>query len=108
LTPDAGSHRANRWVVDARLIRQGRTRYTPAGLRVHELGFQFDGAVVEAGSERQLGFEFDAIAVGDVAQRLAQMELGTAVTLSGFLAPTSRRSRRIRLHVTEYGIRLGE
>jgi len=92
----------NRWVVAARLIRQGRTRYTPAGLRVQELGFQFDGSAVEAGFERKLDFEFDVIAVGDVAGRLAEVALGSGLVLSGFLAPTSRRSKRVRLHVTDY------
>jgi primosomal replication protein N len=98
---------ANRWEVGARLIRQGRTRYTPAGLRVQELGFQFDGSVVEAGFERKLDFEFDVIAVGDVAARLAQVALGSGLVLSGFLAPTSRRSKRIRLHVTDYATHSG-
>jgi primosomal replication protein N len=69
---------------------------------VQELGFQFTGSVVEAGFERQLDYEFDAIAVGDVAGRLAQVALGTDLVLNGFLAPTSRRSKRIRLHITEY------
>jgi primosomal replication protein N len=93
---------SNRCLIAARLIRQGRTRYTPAGLQVQELGFQFTGSVVEAGFERQLDYEFDAIAVGDVAGRLAQVALGTDLVLNGFLAPTSRRSKRIRLHITEY------
>jgi primosomal replication protein N len=98
----AASDAANRWMVAARLIRQGATRYTPAGLRVQDLGFRFIGSVVEAGFERQLDFEFDVIAVGDVAGRLAEVALGTELVLSGFLAPTSRRSKRIRLHITEY------
>jgi primosomal replication protein N len=97
-----GATTRNRCVVAARLIRQGKSRYTPAGLRVQELGFKFTGNVVEAGLERQLDFEFDAIAVGDVAGRLAEIGLGTELVLSGFLAPTSRRSKRIRLHITEY------
>jgi primosomal replication protein N len=102
LTAAGNAAGANRWVVAARLVRQGRTRYTPAGLRVQELGFQFTGSVAEAGFERQLEYEFDVIAVGDVAARLAQVALGTDLLLSGFLAPTSRRSKRIRLHITEY------
>jgi len=99
---------ANRWLVGVRLVRQGTARYTPAGLRVQELGFQFKGRVVEAGFERQLDFEFDGIAVGDVAGQLAQIALGTELTLSGFLAPASRRSKRIRLHVTEYARHSGD
>lgn len=104
----AGSAAGNRCVIAARLVRQGRTRYTPAGLRVQELGFQFAGSVVEAGFERQLDFEFDVIAVGDVAGQLAEIALGTDLVLSGFLAPTSRRSKRLRLHITEYARHSGD
>jgi primosomal replication protein N len=86
----------------------GPSRYTPAGLRVQELGFEFSGAVAEAGFERQLDFEFDAIAVGDVAGQLAEVALGSVLVLSGFLAPGSRRSKRIRLHVTGYGRHSGD
>jgi primosomal replication protein N len=108
LTGAAALGSKNRWVVGARLIRQGRARFTPAGLQVQELGFQFTGLVVEASFERQLDFEFDAIAVGDVAAQLAGVALGTELTLSGFLAPTSRRAKRIRLHVTQYARKSGD
>jgi primosomal replication protein N len=102
LTAAPGNGGANRWTIAARLIRQGSLRYTPAGMRVQELGFQFSGTVVEAGFERQLDFEFDAIAVGDVAGRLAQVALGTGLGLTGFFAPASRRAKRLRLHITDY------
>jgi primosomal replication protein N len=108
IAPAGGTATTNRCVVTARLVRQGRTRYTPAGLQVRELGFQFTGSVVEAGFERQLDFEFDAVAVGDVAGQLAAVALGTELALSGFFAPTSRRSKRMRLHVTEYARHSGD
>jgi primosomal replication protein N len=92
----------NRLTLAAQLIRQGRARYTPAGLLVQEFGFRFAGTVVEAMTERQLEFEFDAVAVGDVAGRLARVALGTPLHLSGFVAPASRRSTRLRVHVTDY------
>ena len=66
------------------------------------------GRAVEAGFERKLDFEFDAIAVGDIAGQLAEIALGTELTLDGFLAPTSRRSKRIRLHITQYARRSGD
>lgn len=92
----------NRWTVAASLVRLGKTRYTPAGLPVQELGLRFVGTAIEARSERRLDFEFDAVAVGEVAGRLAKVRLGTRLLLDGFLAPPGRRSRRIRLHIVEY------
>ena len=105
MTEVRGTSAVNRWAIAARLVRQGKVRYTPAGLRVQELGFQFAGTVVEAGFERQLDFEFDAIAVGDVAGQLASVALGTELGLSGFFAPVSKRAKRLRLHITEYSAR---
>ena len=92
----------NRWTITARLVRQGGPRYTPAGLKVQELGFRFAGAVVEAGFERQLDFEFEAIAVGDVAGQLAELALGSELALTGFFAPVSKRAKRLRLHITDF------
>jgi primosomal replication protein N len=92
----------NRWTITARLVRQGSLRYTPAGLKVQELGFQFTGAAVEAGFERQLNFEFEAIAVGDVAGQLAELALGSELALTGFFAPVSKRAKRLRLHITDF------
>lgn len=92
----------NRLTLAARLVRQGKARYTPAGLLVQEFGFRFAGTVVEAMTERTLDFEFDAVAVGDVAVRLARIALGTPLRLSGFVAPASRRSTRLRVHVIDY------
>lgn len=108
MTVTLGTGAANRWSIAARLIRQGNLRYTPAGLRVQELGFQFTGVVVEAGFERQLDFEFDAIAVGDVAGQLAEVALGTELGLSGFFAPVSRKAKRLRLHITDYTRHTGD
>lgn len=93
---------SNRLTLAARLVRQGKARYTPAGLLVQEFGFRYAGTVVEAMVERQLDFEFDAVAVGEIAARLARITLGTPLRLTGFVAPASRRSTRLRIHVTEY------
>ncbi len=86
----------------ASLVGREATRYTPTGLAVVESSFLFDGEVVEAGTARTLRFEFDALAIGEVAARLQRQALGTTVDLTGFVAPRSRRSRRLRVHITEY------
>ena len=58
--------------------------------------------MAEAGIERQLDFELDVIAVGDAATRLDRQALGTEIEVDGFLAPRSKRSRNLRLHITEF------
>jgi primosomal replication protein N len=92
----------NRVRLRGRLVERSATRYTPAGLPVTEARFSYDGALVEAGIERQLTFEFQAIGVGSVAEMLAALALGVELEIDGFLAPASRRSQRLRIHITGY------
>lgn len=82
-------------------------RHTPAGAAVLEASFRHEGAVIEAGAERTLAFEFAAVALGAVAQGLDREPLGTAMTLEGFMAPRSRRSTRLMVHITEYKVNDG-
>jgi primosomal replication protein N len=83
-------------------VAKSALRYTPAGIPVAELSLRHEGAVSEAGIERQLGFEFPAIAVGPVAVALDREPLGKALEVAGFIAPKSRRSSRLIVHITEY------
>jgi primosomal replication protein N len=83
-------------------IAHGALRYTPAGVAVSEASFRHQEAVIEAGAERQLDFEFAAIALGPVAMALEREPLGQALELEGFIAPRSRRSTRLIVHITGY------
>lgn len=92
----------NRLAISAVPIERTVLRYTPAGIPVAELSFRFEGVVVEVGAERQLGFEFAAIAMGPLATTLIDEPLGQSLSLTGFIAPRSRRSQRLIVHITEY------
>ncbi len=93
---------SNRIRLRARLVSRGDLRFSPAGVAVVRAGLHHQGAVPEAGIERQLDFELDAIAVGDAALRLARQALGTELEFEGFLAPRSRRSRSLILHINDF------
>ncbi len=93
---------SNRVRLRAKLVARGELRWTPAGIPVLGLALHHAGAVAEAGIERQLDFELDAVAVGEAAQRLARQTLGAELDIDGFLAPRSRRSRSLMLHITEF------
>jgi primosomal replication protein N len=92
----------NRVRLRAKLVARGDLRWTPAGVAVLQAGLHYGGAVAEAAIERRLDFELDAVAVGDAAQRLARQALGTELEIDGFLAPRSKRSRSLMLHITEF------
>ena len=92
----------NRIRLQARVVERTALRHTPAGIAVAEAKLTFSGAVSEGGGQRQLDFELPAIAVGAVAQTFGQIELGTLLDIDGFIAPVSRRSQRLRIHITDY------
>lgn len=83
-------------------VARGALRHTPAGIAVTEASFRYEGSVVEAGMDRQLGFEFAAVAVGPVASALEREPLGQPLEIAGFIAPRTRRSARLIVHITEY------
>jgi len=89
----------NEVCIAARLTGRSQLRFTPAGVAVAEAEFEHRSVVVEAGGERHLAFTLQAIVLGGAAQRLQGEPLGAEVELAGFLAPRSRRSQRLVLHV---------
>lgn len=74
-------------------------RYTPAGISVLDLVLTHQSDVVEAGHPRQLDFEFEARAIGEVAESLNLIELGSFLEIEGFLSTTRKNSRRVLLHI---------
>jgi primosomal replication protein N len=92
----------NRVRLRARLVSRADLRLSPAGVAVLQAGLHHQAPVAEAGIERKLDFELEAIAVGEAARRLDRQALGTELEIEGFLAPRSRRSRTLILHITEF------
>ena len=92
----------NQLRIRAKAVAKSALRYTPAGVAVLEASFEYEGSVSEAAAERTLAFEFSVIALGAVAQGLDREPLGSTMVLEGFVAPRSRRTTRLLVHVTEY------
>jgi primosomal replication protein N len=88
--------------LDGILVERAATRHTPAGVAVVEAQIRHRSDVIEAGAPRTLQFMVNAIALGPVAGKLEREALGVQLDLSGFLAPRSRRSSKLVLHLTEY------
>lgn len=63
---------------------------------------QHQSSVLEAGVNRSLEFSFDAVALGEPAKALAVTDLGSQLSISGFLAPRSKRSSRLCLHIQDF------
>lgn len=92
----------NQLRIRGKAVAKSALRYTPAGIAVLEASFKHEGSVTEATAERKLAFEFSVIALGAVAQALDREPLGKPMILEGFIAPRTRRSTRLVMHITEY------
>ena len=89
----------NQVALDARLVKRGALRYTPAGIPVIDLLVGHKSIQLEAGKEREARCEVEAVAVGDLAARLNRAKLNQPLRLSGFLTQRSIKDRNLVLHV---------
>ena len=74
-------------------------RKTPAGLPVIQCILAHASRQVEAGIMRDVSCELQAVALGDLANILAAVPLGTYLVVTGFLSAKSLRSRIPVLHL---------
>jgi primosomal replication protein N len=89
----------NRLVLHAQLAERGALRYTPAGAPALDAQLAHQGQQTEAGSPRKVALQLRAVAIGEVAQALGAMPLGTHGNFAGFLAGT-RNGRGLLFHIT--------
>lgn len=101
-SPNVAERDLNQITICGTLTAKEEVRYTPAGLIVFEGTFHHRAEVAEAGRSRTLEFDFPTVSFGPVAEMLHKVPLGTPLTLKGFLAPRSKRTQRLIVHITEY------
>jgi primosomal replication protein N len=89
----------NRLLLHARLVERSALRWTPAGTPACDLGLAHESQATEAGQPRRVALELRAVALGELAQRIGQLPLGTQAGFAGFLA-SGRNGRGVVLHVT--------
>ena len=94
--------------MSGRLIELDALRHTPAGLPVMKFRVQHDSTQTEAGAERKVSCEVEAVAFEREATLLAAAKLGSDVKVTGFLAARSRTSKAIVLHATEIEFKQGD
>lgn len=76
-------------------------RYTPAGVPMMTARLVHESEQLEAGIQRQVVFEMQAVAAGQIAGQLAKTELGKAHRFSGFMARKNRNSKSLVFHLTD-------
>ena len=90
----------NRLVLSAQLVQRGALRYTPAGLPALDMSLKHESQVTQEGQPRKVSMEVKARAIGEITQRLTQLELGSEHGFAGFLG-SQRNGRGTVFHVTE-------
>ena len=69
---------------------------------------QHDSVQAEAGGERKVSCEVEAVAFEREATLLAAAKLGSELTVTGFLAARSRTSKSVVLHATQVEFKQGD
>ena len=90
----------NRIELTGILIERKALRFTPVGMPVAECVIRHQSKQSEAGSQRCVECEIQAIGLGETAKWLQAATPGVTVHLTGFLAAKSQNSKQLRLHVT--------
>ena len=84
------------------LVERDALRWSPAGVAVIEGRLEHRSEQDEAGVTRQVQCEMDFVCLGESAALLSRAPLGSTLMLKGFMAARSAKSRKPRLHVTEF------
>ena len=90
----------NRLEISGVVTELKALRYTPAGIPVVEFRLKHESKRAEAGAQRTVHAEIDAVAFEAQARLLAAGTLGKMLKAEGFLCAKNRRSRKPVLHVT--------
>ena len=89
-------------MLSATLVEKNAKRFTPAGLPVLECQMHHESQVREAAAMRTIGFECRVKAIGEIAERIEQLALGSVLTMTGFLAPARQHSKQLIFHITDF------
>jgi primosomal replication protein N len=93
---------ANRLEIGGRILENSGLRHTPAGLPSLQLKLAHVSQQREAGREREVSCEVEALAFGEIAAALARVETGSLLNLTGFVERRALRSSQLTLHVIGY------
>jgi primosomal replication protein N len=91
----------NQLSVIASVLEKSVLRFTPAGMPIATGVLMHYSEQAQAGSNRQVEFEINAIAAGEVSKKFLDVELGSTQLFLGFLARKNRNSKSLIFHVTQ-------
>jgi primosomal replication protein N len=90
----------NRLEISGVITELKSLRYTPAGVPVVEFRLRHESERTEAGTQRKVVAEIEAVAFEAQARLLAAGPMGLQLKAEGFLCAKNRQSKKPVLHVT--------
>jgi primosomal replication protein N len=97
----------NTVVLSGTLLAREELRHTPAGMPALNFRIGHASEQVEAGTARSVKLEMDAVALGEVAEKLSRTPMQGEYSFEGFLALRSKLSRLPVLHVNRFELNRG-
>jgi primosomal replication protein N len=91
----------NQTILSARIAVAKPLRYTPAGIPALDLRLEHESEALEAGRQRQVKVEIQAVAFGADAETLARQAVGSGFRFTGFLA-AFRNGKHPVLHIQSF------
>ena len=88
-------------VIQGNLIESDALRFTPAGVPILKFRLTHRSNQSEAGGDREVGCEVDAVAFEAQARLLASAKMGATVKIHGFLDRKTKTGRALVLHVNQ-------
>lgn len=90
----------NQTIICGKIVELSQLRYTPTGKAIIEFKISHISNKIEASIQRRVTCEIFAVAWADMAKAISDMEVGSIVKLTGFLAKKNKISTQLVLHVT--------
>lgn len=89
----------NLLVIDGEVVQIETLRYTPAGIPLLSFVLRHLSDQVEAGMQRRVECDVNALVMGPLAKRSQSIKVGEFYKASGFLAKRSLKSTQLVMHI---------
>ena len=89
----------NLLVIDGEVVQIETLRYTPAGIPLLSFVLRHLSEQVEAGMQRRVECDVNAMVMGPLAERSQSIKVGEFYKASGFLANRSLKSTQLVMHI---------
>ena len=89
----------NKLALQAEVVNIAPLRYTPAGIPLLSVVLHHVSEQVEANMKRKVECEVNAVILGDLAK--SNLQIGTHIQATGFLAKRSLKSTQLVMHINQ-------